>query len=223
MTVFLPGALGDINPTLNHRIPRESKQALAAIARQYRSAIESGLKEVALIPTDEIESIRREVKFARKPWSRISIERCIRKLEAKFTSDGISDFPHNRDRSALFTNGMEMARLQGLRSILNTCRGEKVPNPSVTLHGIKLGPVVLMGFGLELHEPLGKAIMADHSDEKICIVSLVGGMGYAPDAAAQKRAGYAADFVPLICGEIPFAKIHRELLPALERMIRRLR
>ena len=53
-------------------------------------------------------------------------------------------------------------------------------------------------------------------------LALLGGMGYAPDTAAQKRAGYAADFVPLICGEIPFAKIHRELPPALVRTIRRL-
>lgn len=222
VALFLPGALGDINPKLNHRVPRESQRALVAISRQYAGAIESGLKQAIPVSVDSIQSIRREVRFTRKPWSRVSIERRIRKLEALFATEGISDFPHNRDRSALFTHGMEMARLKGLEKILATCRGDRVPNPPVTLHGLKLGPIVVMGFGLELYQSLGKAILAELSDQKICLVSLVGGMGYAPDVAARKRAGYAADFVPLICGEIPFAKIHRELPPALVRTIRRL-
>ena len=222
VALFLPGALGDINPKLNHRVPRESKRALVAIACQYTGAIENGLKQATPVSVNDVRSIRREVRFTRKPWSRVSIERRIKKLEALFATDGISDFPHNRDRSALFTHGMEMARLKGLQKILVDCRGDRVPNPPVTLHGLKLGPIVLMGFGLELYQSLGKAILAERTDEKICLVSLVGGMGYAPDTAAQKRAGYAADFVPLICGEIPFAKIHRELPPALVRTIRRL-
>ncbi|GAB5559893.1 MAG: hypothetical protein SynsKO_15400 [Synoicihabitans sp.] len=222
VAMFLPGALGDINPKLNHRIPAESKRALAAITRQYTRAIETGLKQAETVAGEHVQSIRREVRFTRKPWNRTSIERRIRKLEALFAKGEITDFPHNRDRSALFTNGMEMARLQGLRKILQSCRGERGPNPPVVLHGLKLGPVVLMGFGLELYHALGKTIMAEFPEEKICLVSLVGGMGYAPDAAAQKRAGYAADFVPLICGEVPFAKIHRELPQALIQAIRRL-
>ena len=47
-------------------------------------------------------------------------------------------------------------------------------------------------------------------------------MGYAPDAAAQARAGYAADFVPLMCGEIPYRRIHRELPAALIGLARAL-
>lgn len=222
VALFLPGALGDINPKLNHRIPRESKRALAAIARQYSGVIEAGLKQAIPVPANEVHSIRREVRFTRKSWSRTSIERRIRKLDALFVTDGVTDFPHNRDRPALFTHGMEMARLKGLQKIRGNCRGDRVPNPPVALHGLKLGPIVLVGFGLELYQSLGKAIMAEFPDQKLCLVSLVGGMGYAPDAAAQKRAGYAADFVPLICGEIPFAKIHRELPQALRRVIRSL-
>ena len=53
-------------------------------------------------------------------------------------------------------------------------------------------------------------------------MSLVGGMGYAPDAAARKRAGYATDFIPLAVGEIPFAQIEQELPAALIRLARKL-
>ncbi len=80
-----------------------------------------------------------------------------------------------------------------------------------------------MGIGLELYQSLGKAILATEPDQKVCLVSLVGGTGYAPDAAAQKRAGYAADFVPLICGEVPFANIHREIPQTVSRMLKRMR
>jgi hypothetical protein len=38
------------------------------------------------------------------------------------------------------------------------------------------------------------------------------GLGYAPDKATAERGGYAADMVPLILGNLPFANIHEELV-----------
>ena len=40
-------------------------------------------------------------------------------------------------------------------------------------------------------------------------------LGYAPDHTAAARGGYAADMVPLICGALPFANAHDELVKAL--------
>jgi len=51
-------------------------------------------------------------------------------------------------------------------------------------------------------------------------VSLVGGHGYAQDAAAQRRAGYANDFVPLVQGELPYQRIYAELPKALIKLAR---
>ncbi len=221
VALFLPGALGDINPKLNHRTPRESKRALAAISRMYAAAIEGGLKGLAPLADDALAVDRREVRFTRKAWSKPEIEWRIKKLETRLSRIGVTDWPHGGSDSPLHTDGMELARLQGLRQILATCRGDRTPNPPVGLHVLRLGEIVLLGCGLELYHELGQKVLAELKVNNVWLVSLVGGMGYAPDAAAQRRAGYAGDFVPLISGELPFEKIDQELPGALVNMARR--
>lgn len=211
VALFLPGALGDINPKLNHRVPGESKRALAAIGLQYAEAVEAALKEASPMEVGVLKSIRKEVTFSRKPWTRMMIERRMRKLQRRFEEAGTTDLPHVGGSPPLLTNGMELARLEGLRSVWMQFQGERAPNPPVTVHGVKLGPLVLLGCGLELYHSLQAVILEGAPQAENWVVSLVGGMGYAPDEAAYQRAGYAGDFVPLISGEIPFDDIQNEL------------
>ena len=211
VALFLPGALGDINPKLNHRIPGESKRALKAIGRQYAKTVELGLKQASPMEVGTLKSIRREVTFSRKPWTKTLIERRIRKLQRLFEAPGMTDLPHVGGQPPLMTNGMELARLEGLRSVWMQFEGDQRPNPSVTVHGVKLGPLVLLGCGLEPYHSLQAGILKGAPQAHSWVVSLVGGMGYAPDEAAHQRSGYAADFVPLIGGEIPFENIQEEL------------
>jgi hypothetical protein len=222
VAVFLPGALGDINPKLNHRVPRESRLALRAIAKQYTQAIERGLQAAEPVAVPTFHLLRREVKFTRKPWSRRQVERRIARLEKHFATPGITDLPHTGGSPPLMTNGMEMARLQGLRAVLQHFRGERAPNPPVSLHGLRLGPVALLGCGLEAYHSLQAPVLAGSPHPHTWLVSLAGGCGYAPDLAALRRAGYAADFVPLICGELPFARIYAELPRELVKLAREL-
>jgi len=218
VALFLPGALGDINPKLNHRNPDESKQALDAIGRQYAGAVERGLNRASPMQGDGLKSVRRDVVFSRKPWTRVAIERRIQKLQKIFSAPGITDHPHQGGEPPLLTNGMELARLEGLRSVWMQFQGDQQPNPPVTLHGVKLGSLVLLGCGLELYHSLQSKIVEQANHDQVWVVSLVGGMGYAPDEAAQQKSGYSGDFVPLICGEIPFDEIYRELPDAMIRL-----
>jgi hypothetical protein len=211
VALFLPGALGDINPRLNHRNPEESKGALTAIGRQYAEAVQAALQQASPIEVGVLRSIRREVTFSRKPWTRTMIERRIRKLQRLFDAPGTTDLPHVGGQPPLMTNGMELARLEGLRSVWMQFEADRAPNPPVTVHGVQLGPLALLGCGLELYHSLQAVILAGSPQVDSWVVSLVGGMGYAPDAAAHQRAGYAGDFVPLIGGEIPYANIQEEL------------
>ena len=112
--------------------------------------------------------------------------------------------------------------MDGLRSLLRAFRGDRAPNPPVAVHGIRLGPIVVLGFGLELYHSLQAPVLASVPAQPVWLVSLVGGMGYAPDRAARERAGYAADFIPLILGELPFSDIEKELPAALIRLANRL-
>lgn len=222
VALFLPGALGDINPKLNHRPPAESLRALRAIARLYASAIRRTLRSAQALPSDELRTRRTDRTFTRQPWTRTQVTRRIAQLEQVFRREGISDFPHTGGQPPLLTHGMELTRLNGLRWLLAQWRGPTAPNPPVCLHGIRIGPVALLGFGLELYHSLQQGILERSPHPHTWLVSLVGGMGYAPDAAAQARAGYAADFVPLMCGEIPYRRIHRELPDAVVDLARHL-
>lgn len=220
VAIFLPGALGDINPKLNHRNPKESRLALRAIAKQYAAAATQGLRAAGPVAVPAFRALRREVAFTRKPWSRRKIEQRIAHLEKIFATPGINDNPFTGGSPPLMTNGMELARLQGLRHILTEFRGARAPNPPVNLHGLRLGPVLLLGCGLEVYYSLQAPVLTGSPHPHTWVVSLVGGCGYAPDAAALRRAGYAADFVPLICGELPYARVHTELPRALVKLAR---
>jgi hypothetical protein len=222
VALFLPGALGDLNPKLNHRNPAESLRALRAIARLYAAAIQRSLRAAQPLTSHELRTRRTRATFARQPWTRPQVLRRIAQLEQVFRRAGITDFPHTGGQPPLLTHGMELTRLNGLRALLAGWRGNRAPNPPVCLHGVRIGPVALLGFGLELYHSLQHDIVTASPHPQTWLVSLVGGMGYAPDAAAQARAGYAADFVPLMCGEIPYRRIHRELPAALIGLARAL-
>jgi len=222
VAIFLPGALGDINPKLNHRVPAESKRAVKAIARQYAGNIFRGLhagQPVAALP---LRSVHRDLTFTRQAWPRRKVERRIAALEKIFAQPGITDFPHTGGQPPLLTNGMELARLQGLRDLLAQYRGNRAPNRPVCLHGLRIGPVALLGCGLEAYHSLQAPVLSGSPHPHTWLVSLVGGIGYAPDRAAVERAGYAGDFVPLMCGELPFTKIYAELPRELVRLAREL-
>ncbi len=220
VAIFLPGALGDINPKLNHRVPRESLHALRAISRQYAAAIGRGLRAVHPIEADVLRAVARDVLLRRQAWSRAKVQRRIAALEKIFAGPGVTDFPHTGGTPPLLTNGMELARLQGLRALLADYRGSRAPNPPVRLHGLRLGAVALLGCGLELYHSLQSPVLAGSPHPHTWVVSLVGGIGYAPDEAAQRRAGYSGDFVPLMCGELPFKRIYEELPRELVELAR---
>lgn len=218
VAMFFPGAFGDINPKLNHRVLSESRLALKAIAKQYAAAVSSALRTAQPIAADELAVLRRDTVFSRQKWPRKKVERRIAELEKIFMQPGVTDNPFTGGQPPLMTNGMELARLQGLRQVLSEYRGATPPNPTVCLHGIRIGPVALLGCGLEAYHSLQAPVLKGSPHPHTWLISLVGGTGYAPDRAAIERAGYAGDFVPLVTGELPFVKIYDELPRALVKL-----
>ncbi len=220
--LFFPGALGDINPKLNHRVIAESRRALKAIAKQYAAAVVAAVRGAEPILAKDFAVLRRDATFARQRWSRAKVDRQIADLEAFFATPGRTDTPFVGD-TPLTTNGMKMARLQGLRAVRADFRGATPPNPSVCVHGLRIGPVALLGCGLEVYHSLQASVLAGSPHAHNWVISLVGGTGYAPDRAATERAGYAGDFVPLVTGELPYARVYDELPRALVKLARDLR
>jgi hypothetical protein len=224
VAIFLPGALGDVNPKLNHRVPRESRRALNAIARQYVGAVARGLRVARPVAcaANALVNVSDEIKFTRVAWSKARVLKRVSALEKIFTEAGVTDFPHAGGLPPLHTRGMEMARLQGMRALLTEWRGRVAPNPPVRVHGLRIGPVAFLGCGLEVYQSLQSVILKNSPHVATWVVSLVGGNGYAPDAAAQRRAGYSDDFVPLMMGELPYARVDQDLIRALAKLARQL-
>lgn len=218
--MFFPGALGDINPKLNHRVLAESRRALKAIARQYAAAVSGALRSAQPIQANEMAIVQRDTVFSRQKWSRKKVEQRIAELEKIFAQPGVTDNPFTGGQPPLMTNGMELARLQGLRKVRADYRGATPPNPTVCLHGLRIGPVALLGCGLEAYHSLQAPVLKGSPHSHTWLISLVGGTGYAPDRAAIERAGYAGDFVPLVTGELPYVKIYDELPRALVKLAR---
>ncbi len=220
VAIFLPGALGDINPCVNHREPAESRRAVRAIGRRYAAAVERALR--AAKPAEApaaLGGISREAAFSRAIPKKAALARRIARLERLFAEPGATDYPW-KGVPPLHTRGMEMARLQGLRAVLGGFNGARAPNPTVRLHGLRIGPVALLGCGIEVFNSLQAPVLAASPHPRTWVVSLVGGSGYAQDAAGKRRAGYANDFVPLVQGELPYTRIHEELPRALVRLAR---
>ncbi len=219
--IFLPGAMGDINPPVCHRAEKETHRALRVLSRKYASVIRRGLRAAQPMTAGALKSVRRDVSFSRKPWMRAFVQRRIRELEKIFAAPGVTDIT-TVGQPPLQTNGLHMVRLQGFRALLAGYKGRKGPNPPVSVQGLRIGPVALLGVGLEVFHSLQAPILAGSPHPHTWVVSLSGGVGYAPDARACAKKGYTDDLVPLIVAERPYAKVYAELPRELIRLAREL-
>lgn len=220
--IFLPGALGDINPPVCHRPPAETKLGLKVLTQKYTDAIKAGLKAAAPIEVNDFKSARHEAPFGRKLWKKKDVQSRIAEFEKIFAASGVTD-DTKVGKPPLHTNGLYMARLQGLRTILANYDGQKAPAKPVNVQGLRIGPVALLGCGAEIFHALQAPIVAGSPHAHTWVVSIVGGIGYAPDEAASKRSGYTDEFVPIMVGELPYAKIHEDLPKAMVKMAKALR
>jgi len=219
--VFLPGAMGDINPPVCHRAAKETHRALRVLIAKYTAAIKRGLKAARPMAARGLRVVQHEVSFSRKPWTRASISRRIAQLEKIFAASGVTDITTVGERP-LESNGLNMVRLEGLRVVLAQFKGARGPNPPVTVQGLRIGPVALLGVGLEVFHSLQAPIVAGSPHPHTWVVSLAGGIGYAPDARACAKKGYTDDLVPAILGERPYAKIYAEVPRELIKLAREL-
>ena len=217
--IFLPGAMGDINPPVCHRGERETHRALRELTGKYAAVIRRGLKAARPMAARGVRIVQRDVTFSRKPWTRASVQRRIARLERIFAAPGVTDITTVGERP-LQTNGLNMVRLEGLRVVLAHFQGGRGPNPPVTVHGLRIGPVALLGAGLEIFHSLQAPVVQGSPHAHTWVVSLAGGIGYAPDARACAKKGYTDDLVPAILGERPYAKIYAEVPRELVKLAR---
>jgi hypothetical protein len=210
--LFFQGAQGDVNTCVVHKPEQESMLALDVIAGRYARAVRRGLAEAAPAVVDRVDGVSRQVRFSRKPWGLDKLRALLAEKEERLAHPDATDTFATAD----WRVATETVQALALRSLI--ARAERGENPATEteLQGIRIGPVALLGNGFEMFQAIKNEVRAAARAPVPLVMGLVNdSVGYAPDRTAAARGGYAADFVPLMIGQIPYAKIHEELVQAL--------
>jgi len=206
--LFLQGAQGDVNTCAVHKGEQESLLALDVIAARYAGAVREGLRQAQPIDADVLRFCRHKVRFSRKDWGPDKLRQMLAEKQAALRAPGATDADRQLRMEAVYLIAVQrmLARLEAGESL----------SPPVELQGIRIGPVALLGSPFETFQAIKNDVKARARSPVPLVMGLVNdSVGYATDHTAAARGGYAADMVPMICGSLPFANAHQELLEGL--------
>ena len=103
-----------------------------------------------------------------------------------------------------------------IRACLDRAGQGKSLVPESEIQAIRIGPLTLLGAPFEIFQAIKNDVRKAARSRIPLVMGITNDLlGYAPDRTAAARGGYAADMVPLMLGELPFANIHDELVTAL--------
>lgn len=210
--LFLQGAQGDVNTCVVHKQEQESLLALDAIASRYANAVRAGLAAAAPLEVNAVRGCRRQVVFARKDWGLDLLRDLLAQKEARLATFEATDSYSGEGWNVR----METVHVLALRDLVAKAeRGESLAPPT-EVHGLRIGPVALLGAPFETFQAIKNDVVSAAASPTPLVVSFTSdSQGYAPDRTAAARGGYAADTVPLILGQLPYADAHGELVREL--------
>ncbi len=217
--LFLQGAQGDVNSCVVHKPETESLLALDVIAGRYARAVRQAIAAAQPVESHPLTAVRERVVFSRKPWEEGYVARLLAETEARLQGVEVTDATATAEWNAR----METVYAIALRRILARMRRGESLEPETELHGIRIGPIALLGSPFETFQAIKNEVCAAVGIPHPLVLSFVNdSVGYAPDRTVAARGGYAQDKVPLITGQLPYARAHEELVEGLVRIARRL-
>jgi hypothetical protein len=210
--LFLQGAQGDVNSAVGCKEAEKARQALKVLGGRFANAVRQGIAEAEPIEGDRIGAARREACFSRTSWGRSDIERRLAECEETIAGKGKVGPPSDEEHDVRMQTVYAIALRQMLQRL---DRGETL-SPPVGMHGVRLGPVALLGSPFETFQAIKNDVVARAAAPIPLVMSFVDeGGGYATDETCARRGGYAAKMVPMMRGQAPFAGIHGELVREL--------
>ena len=146
--------------------------------------------------------------FTRAPSDRATLVELLASHEAVLHAPEASD--------AAREVRMAVVHALALRDLIGRLdRGEDLAPPD-EVHGLRLGPVAFLGSPFEVFRAIKNDVVAAARAPLPLVMGFTNdSVGYATDRATAARGGYAADQVPYICRQLPFARVHEELVRAL--------
>ena len=212
--LFLQGAQGDINTSVARADQQEGLLALDVMAARYANAVRRGLRAVEPIKVDALKCERRQAAFSRKPWGLEKLRAMLAEKEALVHAIDATDHDKAGEDGRCNTR-METVYMLALRRMVAAAEAGESLSPPAELQGFRIGPVSLLGTPFEVFQEIKNDAHAKAASPIPLVLGLTNDtLGYAPDRVAAKG-GYEADMVPMICGALPFADIHEELVNAL--------
>jgi hypothetical protein len=208
--MFLQGAQGDVNPRFVHKPEAESLRALEVIAGEYAQAVRGGLVRAQPIAVDRVATSQRFARFRRKPWTIAKLRELLAEQDRI-----LSAAP---DDSVRATRMAMVYRISLERLIAAMDSGADL-SPPIELHGLRIGPLALLGSPFETFQAIKNEVVARSSAPIPLVLSFVNhSTGYAPDRTAAARGGYAQDLVPLMFGFLPYTHAHDDLAAELSAL-----
>ncbi|TQM43774.1 neutral/alkaline ceramidase-like enzyme [Pseudonocardia cypriaca] len=196
--VFAQGALGDVNPLYAHGPAEESYAALALFAGRFAGAISTGLDSAAAVPVEGVAAHRATLHPALGPFDVDELRRRRDRALATVAATPADTTSREKAMAGVVANslGATLARLE---------RGEDA-GPPVLVQALRLGPVSLLGFGLEVFHGIKRRLQQQLGDRCLVLSTTGGWSGYAPtpDAYRPPADPYPAYEVPLIACRLPF-------------------
>lgn len=206
--LFLQGALGDVNSCVVHKSEQDSLLALDIVAARYARAVRRGFAATVPVAADRLGSLRREIVFRRQRLPRETIAAWLAEAEATLRAPGASD--EDRDFR------MATVHALALRALLNRLDAGECLDSVSEIHGIRMGPVALLGAPFEIFQAVKNRVVESAKAPVPLVLGLVNDLlGYAPDWERGGGDGYAAKTVPMITGDLPFDDVATQLSDAL--------
>lgn len=211
--LFLQGAQGDVNTCVVHKTEQESLLALDVIAGRFANAVRNGLAQAAPIIIGQISSAIIPANFTEDKIKISELERILAEKEHAVQNADASDA--NR------TIKMEMVYINAYRQIIPLIKKGKSTYPTTKIHGIRLGPIVLLGSPFETFQAIKNDVRTAAKSPIPLVMSFTNDyLGYATDK--QSRGGYAGQIVPIIQARLPLKTVHEELVQVLLELERKL-
>ncbi len=213
--LFLQGAQGDVNSAIGGRSQEESLLALEELAGRFASSVRAGIMQAKPIEVDRIASHELAIPFSCKAWGLDELRTRLADVEKALAGVDLDGDDGPESQAVRMNTVCAIA----LRRLLRRAEAGESLTPVITLHGLRIGPIALLGSPFETFQAIKNDVIAQSSAPIPLVMGLVDdSRGYAPDRTAAARGGYAADTVPLICAELPFTNIHEELVAGLVRL-----
>ena len=211
--VFLQGAEGDVNSCVVHQGEPESLLALDVIAGRFANAVRHGLDAAEIVADETIKSAAKVVKLT--PDDSVTteeLERIYAEKLALFAAPAASDDDRKLRLAATWLDGIEMT--------IAALRQGKQPGTEALVHGIRLGPVAILGSPFETMQGIRRDVDRAAKAPVPMVTSLCNyTLGYASDRLAREMATGGANYgnrtVPCINGRLPLKRVHEELAAAL--------